>query len=264
MPSPFPGMDPYLEEPWLWSDFHATFAVGIRSELNRVLPKGYVALVDRYVWAQDAQTDERKRLGKPDVFLTGENEVKGTPTSTAILAPVEIILPSQTEKGFPYVKILDRAHRRLVTVIELLSPANKASGKDRDAYLLKQREYLASDVNLVEMDLLRKGERLPWVTPAVASSDYYVMVSRASERPHGKLWPFSVRDSLPPIAIPLSLRDGDVPLELGTIMNQIYDSAGYGRELDYAQPPNPPLDGPDAAWARELLAGQASEREETI
>lgn len=253
MPSPFPGMDPYLEDPWLWPDFHMTFAVGIRTELNRRLPKGYVALVDRYVWAQDPETEERKRLGKPDVFLTGESEVKATLATTAVLAPIEIVLPSLSEKGFPYVKIVDRAQRRLVTVVELLSPSNKASGRDRDAYLMKQREYLASDLNLVEMDLLRKGERLPWVTPAVASSDYYVMVSRAVERPHGKLWPFSVRDSLPPISIPLSLRDGDVPLELGTIMNQIYDSAGYGRELDYTQPPIPPLDEPDAAWAHQLL-----------
>lgn len=263
MPSPFPGMDPYLEDPWIWPDFHMTFAVGIRTELNRQLPKGYVALVDRYVWAQDPETEERKRLGKPDVFLTGESEVIATPASTAILAPVEIVLPSLTEKGFPYVKIVDRANRRLVTVLELLSPSNKASGRDRDAYLMKQREYLASDVNLVELDLLRKGERLPWVTSSIASSHYYVMVSRAAERPCGKLWPFSLRDLLPPIAVPLNERDGDIPLELGAIMNRIYDSAGYARELDYTQPPDPRLDEPDAAWARELLAAQVLEREET-
>lgn len=259
MPSPFPGMDPYLEDPWIWPDFHLTFAVALRTELNRWLPTGYVALVDRYVWVQEPETDERKRLGKPDVFLTGESGTKGAPAA-AVAAPVEIVLPSITEKGSPYLKIVDRANRRLVTVIELLSPANKTPGKDRDAYLMKQREYLASDVNLVEMDLLRKGERLPWIAPSVAAADYYVMVSRAAKRPRALVWPFSVREPLPPIAIPLAERDGDVTLELATCMNQVYDSAGYARELDYAQPPNPPLDEPDAAWARELLAARLPEQ----
>jgi hypothetical protein len=254
MPSPFPGMDPYLEDPWIWPDFHLTYAVAIRTELNRRLPSGYVALVDRYVWVQDPETEELKRLGKPDVFLTGEGGSKGSPASTAVVTPVEIILPSLTDKGIPFVRLIDRARRRLVTVIELLSPANKTPGKDRDAYLMKQREYLASDVNVVELDLLRKGERLPWIAPSVAASAYYVMVSRAAERPRGLVWRLSVRDSLPPIDIPLNAGDGDVTLELSMCMNQAYDSAGYARELEYDQPPNPPLDEPDATWARELIA----------
>jgi hypothetical protein len=259
MPSPFPGMDPYLEDPWIWPDFHLTLVVALRTELNRRLPPGYVALVDRYVWVQEPETEERKRLGKPDVFLTGEGGSKGAPAAAAVVAPVEIVLPSLTEKGIPYLKIVDRANRRLVTVIELLSPANKVPGKDRDAYLMKQCEYLATDVNVVEMDLLRKGERLPWVAPSVAGSAYYVMVSRAAERPRAHVWPFSVRDPLPTIAIPLTVRDGDIALDLGTCMNQVYDTAGYERELDYSQPPNPPLDEPDAAWARQLLTNRTSQ-----
>lgn len=259
MPSPFPGMDPYLEDPWIWPDFHLTFAVALRTELNRRLPSGYVALVDRYVWVQEPETEEYKRFGKPDVFLTGEGGSKGPPTAAAVVAPVEITLPSLTDKGIPYVKLVDRTHRRLVTVIELLSPANKAPGKDREAYLMKQREYLASDVNLVEMDLLRKGERLPWIAPSVSAADYYVMVSRTTKRPAALVWPFSVRESLPPVAIPLTEKDGDVALELGTCMNQVYDSAGYARELDYSQPPNPPLEEPNATWACELLANRTSQ-----
>lgn len=259
MPSPFPGMDPYLEDPWIWPDFHLTLAVELRTELNRRLPSGYVALVDRYVWVQEPETEEVKRLGKPDVFLTGEGKSKAPPAAAAIIAPVEITLPSQTDKGIPYVKLVDRAHRRLVTVIELLSPSNKTPGKDREAYLMKQREYLASDVSVVEMDLLRKGERLPWIAPSVAGADYYIMVSRAAKRPLALVWPFRVRESLPTIAIPLTEQDGDVALELGACMNRVYDSAGYARELEYAQPPNPPLDEPDATWARQLLANRTSQ-----
>jgi hypothetical protein len=255
MPSPFPGMDPYLEDPWFWPDFHLTFVVGLRAELNRHLPEGYVALADRYVWVQEPDTEERKLLGKPDVFLTGETEPKGT-APAAIAAPMEIVLPSLTEKGSPYLKIIDRGNHRLVTVIELLSPANKAPGKDREAYLLKRSEYLATDVNLVEMDLLRKGARLPWGVPSVSGTAYYVMVSRATDRPRAQVWPFSVRDPLPTIPVPLNEGDADVPVPLGACLTQVYDSAGYARELDYTQPPNPALDEPDATWARELLANR--------
>jgi hypothetical protein len=258
MPSPFPGMDPYLEDPWLWPDFHLTLMVGIRAELTRHLPAGYVALADRYVWVQEPQTGERMRLGKPDVFLTGERPQPGAAGTTAVVAPVEIVLPSLTEKGNPYLKIVDRANRRVVTVIELLSPANKVPGRDREAFLLKRAEYLATGVNVVEMDLLRKGERLPWGTPSLPAADYYVMVSRAAERPRARVWPFSVRDPLPPIPVPLNLGDADVILPLGECLNQAYDGAGYARELDYTQPPNPPLDEPDATWARELLAARAA------
>jgi uncharacterized protein DUF4058 len=99
---------------------------------------------------------------------------------------------------------------------------------------------------------------LPWIVPSVAAADYYIMVSRAAKRPIALVWPFSVRESLPTIAVPLTEQDGDVALELGTCMNQVYDSAGYARELDYTQPPNPPLDEPDATWARQLLANRTS------
>jgi hypothetical protein len=107
--------------------------------------------------------------------------------------------------------------------------------------------------------LLRKGERLPWASDSRTSSAYYVMVSRAVERPRGHVWPFSVRDPLPAIPVPLNVYDGDLDLELNLCMNQVYDTAGYARELDYTQPPNPPLDGPDAVWARQLLATRTSQ-----
>jgi hypothetical protein len=249
-------MDPYLEDPWLWPDFHLTLVVVIRAELNRHLPDGYVALADRYVWLQEPDTGERTRLGKPDVFLTGEGDAKQEPATAAVAAPVEFILPSLTEKGSPYLKIVDRTNRRLVTVIELLSPANKTPGKDRDSFLLKRGEYLATRVNLVEMDLLRKGERLPWGTPPVPATDYYVMVSRAADRPKAQAWPFSVRDPLPTVPVPLNPADGDVLLPLGECVRRAYDSAAYDRELDYTQPPNPPLDEPDATWARQLLVSR--------
>jgi hypothetical protein len=257
MPSPFPGMDPYLEDPWLWPDFHLSYAVGVRAALARRLPAGYAALVDRYVWVQEPQTGERARLGKPDVLLTGERPLAAAGPAAAVAAPLEVVLPVTTEKGSPYVKILDQRMRRLVTVLELLSPANKTPGKDREAFLLKHHEYLGAQVNLVKIDLLRQGERLPWGLPPGSRADYYVMVSRAAERPRARVWPFSVRDAMPTIPIPLTPPDADLELALGECLQAVYDDAGYARELDYSQPPRPPLDEPDASWARQLLANRA-------
>ncbi len=254
MPSPFPGMDPYLEDPWLWPDFHLTFIVSIRAELNRRLPEGYAILADRYVWVQE-EDGETRALTKPDIGFTGEGVSQAGQPGVAT-TPVEIVLPSLSEKGSPYLKIVDSQDRRLVTVIELLSPTNKTKGKDREAYLLKRCEYLATGVNLVEMDLLRKGERLPWGIPPAPRTDYYVMVSRAAERPKAVTWPFSVRDPLPTVPIPLNAPDADVLIALHDCLDAAYDSAGYRRELNYNKPPNPPLTEPDATWARELLAAK--------
>lgn len=254
MPSPFPGMDPYLEEPWIWLDFHLTFTVNMRTELTKRVPPRYVALADRYVWVQEPEDEAQTQRRRPDVFVVEKRTPPEGTAAATITAPVEIVLPSLSEKGSPYLKIIDRFSRRLVTVIEMLSPANKAPGQDRDTYLLKRCEYLAAGVNLVEIDLLRKGNRPPWGAPPPPRKDYYVMVSRAWERPRAGAWPFTVRDPLPTIPVPLNPGDVEVELPLGACFTQTYDNAGYERELDYGQPPNPPLEEPDATWARELLA----------
>ena len=219
MPSPFPGMDPYLESPSLWADFHLTMIVAIRAELNRLLPEKYVASADRYVWLH-------------------------------LAAPVTMMLPGVREKGSPYLKIVDREHRRLVTVVEMLSPANKQPGKDREAYLLKRGEYLANGVNLVELDLLRRGERAPFGDHPPPRADYYVLVCRASEMPQAGVWPLSVRDLLPTVPVPLHPPDADVELALKPCLDRVYDEAAYRRELNYSQPPQVALTEPDATWAR--------------
>lgn len=255
MPSPFPGMDPYLEAPWIWPDLHLTLIVAIRAELNRLLPAHYVASADRYVWLQEPTDTPPNRFGKPDVYVTGEG---GSPAAalTTAAPPVKVVLAGLREKGPPYLKIIDRERRRLVTVLELLSPANKTPGKDRDAYLWKRSEYLGTGVNLVELDLLRDGVRAPLGKPGPPAADYYLLMCRAAEMPEAGVWPFSVRDPLPPIPFPLKPQDNDVLLPLQSCLDRAYDEAGYARELNYAEPPVPPLREPDATWARERLAAR--------
>ncbi len=261
MPSPFPGMDPYLEDADLWPDVHGTLIYNFRAAIAAQLPDGYAARTDRYVWIQDADTDEKWRQGKPDVFVI-ESDAEGSGAKsgrrTAVAEPTAYVtFPASKRTGNRVIKIIDQKDRRVVTVVELLSPANKTAGEDRTFYLDKRKEYLATGTNLVEIDLLRDGDRLPMGRPKPRSADYYILVSRAEEFPRVGVWALTVRDPLPTIPVPLKEGDPDVPLALRPCLERAYDDARYGDEIDYAAPPDPPLRRPDAEWASELLRKHA-------
>lgn len=260
MPSPFPGMDPYLEG-YEWPGVHSSLIVDIKSALNGALPDGYVARIDENVWVQDTDDDSRQRV-KPDAFLPEPTE--GTarrPWATATLTrPTDrVTLPTARKRKHRVVKIVTGKGRRVVTVLELLSPSNKNPGPDRDAYLHKRREYLSS-ANLVEIDLLRAGDRMPLGAPTPAVSDYYAFVCGAKEYPGARVWAFSVRDPLPVLPIPLEGDLDPVPLDLGACLARVYESSRYAGELDYTAPPTPALRKSDAEWARELLAARKGKK----
>jgi hypothetical protein len=250
MPSPFPGMDPYIES-WIWADFHASVVTEIRGQLNQLLPKRYIASTEWYVWRVDDV--ERLLLGGPDLYVTDKAPSPSGPAVATIEAPIITVLPGVVRKQ-RYVKIIDPEERRVVTVIELLSPSNKTAGEDGQAYRMKREEYIANGISLVEIDLLRSGHRPPLGDPAPPISDYYLLVHRGWEKNRLGIWPVSVRDPLPPIPIAL---DPDVPavlLDLRACLDRVYDLGRYGEQLDYTKPPRPAFHEPDATWARELLA----------
>ncbi len=260
MPSPFPGMDPYLEDPDLWSDVHGTLLPLIRAALTTHLPVGYVAKIDQHVWLSSVDRD--RLLGRPDVFVAARGPT-GRAAGAAVAEPTELVtLPRlRRRRGTRAVHIIDRRRRRVVTAVELLSPSNKASGSDdREAYLAKRAHYLATGTNLVEIDLLRGGERMPWGVGRSAPADYGLLVARADEYPAAAVWGVSVRESLPAIPVPLRAGDGVVPLNLQECLTAAYDSAEYQRELDYTVPPIPALRPADAEWAAKLLAKPAKKR----
>lgn len=261
MPSPFPGMDPYIES-WIWSDFHTNVIVAIRDQLNPRLPKRYIATTEIYVWRLENSEEERLLLGGPDVHVA---DLRPAPTGSAaatVVAPITTVLSGVVRKQ-RYLKITDPEGRRVVAVIEILSPSNKTSGNDGQAYRLKRDEYLANNISLIEIDLLRSGQRPPLGNPAPPISDYYVLVHRGWEQDRLEIWPISLRDPLPLVPIPL---DPDVPdalLELRACLDHVYDFGRYGEQLNYSRPPKPPLREPDATWARELLAQQTPPPEAT-
>lgn len=260
MPSPFPGMDPYLEDPTIWSECHDRLGVSLGTALNRLLPRGYVARLGRYVWVHDASTATSVLLGEPDDFVTGPSEAAPAahPPARSATATATVVFAVRRRRGNRFVRIIDPRSRRVVTVVEILSPANK-KGDYRRAYRRKREEYLARGVHLVEMDFLRQGRRLALGQPAPPRSDYYVLVCRAAATPHGEIWSLSVRDSLPTIPIPLDPDKPDVQLPLRPSFDQVYEEARFAEEIDYSQPPQPPLREPDASWARDLLAARRIE-----
>jgi len=254
MSSPFPGMDPYLEGPEIWGDFHTTTLVAMRAALNAQLPRNYLARVDRYVWLHEPSKPARRRLGKPDLLTIEESRVSGESPVAVLHAPSQGTLPVHRRQGTRYLRIVDRRDRRVVTVIELLSPANKKPGKDRESYLAKRDEFLAAGTNLVEIDLLRRWPRMPMGEPPPPKSDYCIFVCRSIDFPRSNRWPFNVRDAIPLIAIPLNAGDPIVELDLKPCLERAYEEGSYGDEIEYGKPPTPPLSRIDAAWAKKLLA----------
>jgi len=149
-----------------------------------------------------------------------------------------------------YVEIRDRESWEIVTVLELLSPANKRPGPDREACLSKRAELLSSAAHFIELDLLRGGPRLP--LEGLPECDYYALVSRVEDRPRAGVWPLRLHDRLPVLPIPLRAPDPDARLDLQAILQRVYDAARYQRYI-YTTPPQPPLPPAETAWAAGLV-----------
>jgi hypothetical protein len=254
MPSPFPGMDPYLEAPGLWPDLHGSLIAALRLDLNARLPDRYFAAMDVFVWIE--APDTRVRAIKPDVPVVDLTQGGTATLVRPVAAPVTIRLPVVYPVGQRRLRVWDREDNRVVTAVEILSPSNKTEGPDRDAYLAKRNGYLASGVNLVEIDLLRAGLRPPLGENPPDPSAYYVIVSRGTRPENAGYWPIGLRDRLPDFPLPLDAEEPDLLVSLQRLLDGCYDGGRFARRIDYTSPPQPPLPEPDATWARELLAAR--------
>ena len=255
MPSPFPGVDPFLESQ-LWDDFHCAFINHCREMLMpRVRPQ-YLVNIERYVYLTQPDDDEDEIVKNivPDDFVTdaghGWREYAGRAVAT--LAPVRNRMP-MTKRRRSYLTIRTKEFREVVTVIELLSPSDKARGDGQAAYLGKRANIQSSTANLVELDFLRGGQRLPTADP-LQPGDYFAFVSRPTDWPDIDVYGWSMRDPLPSIPIPLAEPDPDVLLDLQEVFTTTYDLAGYDLALNYRAVVRPPLTTDEAAWATERLA----------
>jgi Protein of unknown function (DUF4058) len=269
MPSPFPGMDPYLESPEIFPDFHDSFITYLREALQAKLPTPYFAALGRRVWIEVS----RRSIG-PDLEVrrgTGPSPRRPEPSAAVAVADLPVARPvivkvTHDEFREPFVEIYTRGEdgKRLVASIEVLSLANKAVGEHgRDLYRKKQRELLDSRVHLIEIDFLRGGEHVTAVPLGAARDacglfDYHVSVRPFDDLDTFQVYPIRLEDRLPPIAVPLLPGDPPVTLDLQAIFDRCYDAGPYAREVRYGiDAVIPPLEPDRAAWAERILGTEA-------
>lgn len=256
MPSPFPGMDPYIEAPREWSDFHNSLAEVLRTELNGLLATNYYAVTTTYATYDIIQVSQQDRRSiSPDVSVWQTPPPGASATGVAVIDPptVRSSVPLQVEVRIANVEVHETGTDRLVTAIEILSPVNKRPGLQREKYLRKRRELFSADVHVIEIDLLRAGQRSPLeIAPPEAA--YYVSLGRAGYRPTVDVWAIQLWERLPRIPVPLLYPDPDVVVDLGATVNDVYLRGAYSRRLDYTQAPPPPeLSAEEQQWLDELL-----------
>jgi hypothetical protein len=252
MPSPFPGIDPFIESQ-RWPDFHADLIPVIRAQLIPQVRPEYVVNIERSDFL--ASDDEVAEHFVPDVWFS---EV-GPPangsehsSATVTLEPRILTVPEPYEVSQKFLTIRTRDDRRVVTVIELLSPTNKDNKGGQTQYLAKRANYLRALTNIVEIDLLRGGRRLPTKEP-LPELDYHAFIMRHGDRSHAAVYSWSLRDKLPVIPIPLDPDVPDVVVDLQKAFEETYERGGYDYTLDYRRNVVPELNPEDHQWVSQRL-----------
>lgn len=251
MKSPFPGMDPYLEHPSLWTDVHNRLIAALADVLvPQVAPDYYVRLERR---AYLMKPDDIVFIGRPDLSVLSET----APQVATAVAPSNgvktVELPMTDEVGVDYLEVHEVKTGKLITLIEVLSPSNKVNADGRTQYLQKRAQILRSRTNLIEIDLLRSGEPLPVVGDEFMG-DYRILICRGHQRPEAQLRAFGLRKPMPTFPLPLLPNEKEPEVNLNQVFHDLYQRARYDLSLDYTQSPVPPLSGEDAEWAKELIA----------
>jgi hypothetical protein len=257
VPSPFPGMDPFIES-HIWEDFHHALIEVMRESLIPHTRPRYVVRVEERVYVEHTLSSGSMFI-RPDVTVLERAGSEGTLESTepmatsAVVTPIIRHLPVPEQVHEAFLTIRERETMEVVTVIAVLSPGNKRAGSDgRREYLRKREEVLLSATHLVELDLLRGGECLPTLEP-LPPGDYYAFICRGQRRFQAEVYAWSLRQPLPPVPIPLARADPDIVLDLQAMFTTVYDRAGYDYSLNYRHALMPPLSDADQAWAQRLL-----------
>jgi hypothetical protein len=247
-------MDPYLERQPFWGDFAPGFTKSLANALLAKLLPRYDVRVEEYVYV--AHGELRLHRVRPDVTVVNTPAWERSAAPAAAIAHVaseELEYPDIEPRTQRRLKVIEPRTGQVVTAIEVLSPTNKQPGEDGlDAYLEKRGEILASRVNLVEIDLLRGGERLP-MSGRLPQGDYFVYVGRRHRKPRCQVigWPWP--RTLPDVPIPLLPEDGDAVVSLQQVFTNAYEPSFYDRRLPYDEPLAPPVRPEEEVWVREQL-----------
>jgi hypothetical protein len=252
MPSPFPGMNPFLEQDDAWHDFHEKIISMIAERLVVQVRPEYIVKINEQIYFHELIHEPRRSPGRADVSVSRSDEVSGQSGIGFLDPPTEVRLPVHDVERLAFLEVRDRRSRELVTVFEVLSPSNKHSGSSRDYYLAKRQELLDRRANLVEIALLRGGYPMPLDELPDRAYTYSVLVSRVDDRPKAGFWSIGLLDRLPIIPIPLRAPAGDARLDLQEAPDHVCDVSGYEGYI-YSGLPDPPLEVEDQAWAETLI-----------
>lgn len=273
MPSPFPGMDPYLEHPRWFHGFHNKLITYLEEQLQPRLPDKYYAQGGERVWLELT-----RRHVEPDVNVMREHQATHRGRSQggvavaepnvrteleaaqAVLITVEYYPPYEHIETFLEIRERQSGQDRLVATIEVLSRSNKTpSHQGFDQYRKKQRAVLSGQAHLIEIDLLRKGTHVTAVPRARARAeagplDYHVSIHRFDRPKDFFVYPIRLEERLPVITIPLLPGDPEVLLDLQAAFIRAYDAGPYRKMIRYGEDPiRPRLRPEQAKWAQTLL-----------
>lgn len=264
MKSPFPGMDPYIEACGLWGNFHYLLIAQIQQQLTRMAPDRYVVHAGERSYHVLVGADEKSnRPFVPDVKIATSDrgkkpKQKGGGTAVAETAsekePITLHAVVSEEHREGFVEIYENdPERRLVTTIEVLSPSNKVINTEGwHQYHSKRYSVLLEGVHLVEIDLLRGGQR-PLMRDSWPNSPYTLLVGRANQRLCCQVWRGYFDRPLPSIPVPLSEPDADLSLHLQPLIDTVYELSRYDRVLDYKKALKPPLSAEEQTWVKKRL-----------
>jgi hypothetical protein len=268
MPSPFVGMNPYLEHPATWANVHHRLITAIADFLSpQVLPKYQVMIEERVYRIQGKMQGQLEignsiLVGVPDVAIAQrdtKSSDRATNKATAVISPpsqpLTVTLPMPELVRQSHLEIRDIVTSEVVTVIEVLSPANKRSGDGRTQYESKRQTILASLAHFVEIDLLRSWEPMPTLSGGILSQ-YRILVSDREQRPQASLYAFNLNEAIPVFPIPLRSPDAELWVDLQELLHGVYDRAGYAYAIDYHLDPIPSLSEADTAWLNDFLTSK--------
>jgi hypothetical protein len=250
MPTPFPGMDPYLEHHDLWQAVHSRLIVALADYLApRLRPRYYV---DVKLRTYRAGLTGLTFIGRPDVAAVASPKPTYRTAETAPMGVVTVELPVPDIVRETYLEVRATEGGQVITTLEILSPAHKLPGEGRVQYERKRIAVLDSLTHLVEIDLLRGGQPMSMFGDG-HGAHYCILISREWCRPRADLLPFTIRQPIPDFPLPLQRGDEEPIVPLNALLHELYDRAGYDLHLNYRGDPEPPLEGDDAAWADALL-----------
>jgi hypothetical protein len=252
MSSPFLGMNPYLENPDLWSEVHHRLITAIANNIESHLHPKYRVAIEKRTYRIDSE--DSLLINGYNLAILLQQKYQNSAT-TIENKSVTVTLPSPLEIKEGYLEIREVSTGKVVTIIEILSPTNKKSKEGRKSYLDKRDKIFESDTNLVEIDLIRTGEQMPMITH-IPDTDYRILVVRSHRLPSAQLFPFSVRETIPNFTIPLQKSEPEIEVNIQTLLLAIYEKARFDLTLDYNIPPIPDLSVENQEWMDLLLKEQ--------